>query len=502
MAAGTLITDMALRGKCVLTLGLGESGLAMARWLAREGARVRVADSRATPPNVEALRTAVPEAELFVGGFPKAAFADIDLLAISPGVPVQTPEIATAVAHGLPIVSEIELFAWGVRQCAPRSKIVAITGSNGKTTTTALTAHLLSAAGIPAVACGNISPSALDVLMQALDADRLPAVWVLELSSFQLETTHSLAADAATVLNLSEDHLDRYDGMDAYAVTKARIFVGCRTMVVNRDDARIAAWAGAVQVPRRISFGLDASPRDADYGIADGWIVRGKMPLVALADLPLAGLHNAANIMAALALGEAVGNKDDETDDDALVFSQCLPARLASGLETFSGLPHRVEQVAEIGGVAYFDDSKGTNVGATQAALQGLGRKVAIILGGEGKDQDFSLLRSALVSHARAVALIGRDADLIATAIGELRVPVQFCADLPEAVRWCTSQTRSGDAVLLSPACASFDMFRNYAHRAEVFVATVRALEKAAAEETAQQSGKNSVKGSVHDSFL
>ena len=482
-----MVADATLQGKRVLTLGLGESGLAMARWLAREGARVRAADSRAAPPNADALRVSVPDAELFAGSFPDAAFAGVDLLAISPGVPVCTPEIAAAAARGLPLVSEIELFAWGVRKYAPHSKIIAITGSNGKTTTTALTVHLLSAAGVPAVACGNISPSALDALMRALADGALPAVWVLELSSFQLETTYSLNAAAATVLNISEDHLDRYADMAAYAAAKARIFKGCRAMVVNRDDARVAAWEGEPWAPpHRIGFGLDRPLRAGDYGIADGWIVRGRTRLAALAELPLAGLHNAANIMAALALGEAAFDKEHGIS----------PQRLLAGLATFSGLPHRVEKVAEIGGVAYFDDSKGTNVGATQAALQGLGRKVAIILGGEGKDQDFSLLRPALVAHARAVALIGRDARLIAAAIGEVGVPVHFCADLPQATRWCAGQAQPGDAVLLSPACASFDMFRNYAHRAEVFVAAVQALQ-GEPKNTAAHTAENSVKGSV-----
>jgi len=482
-----MVADATLQGKRVLTLGLGESGLAMARWLAREGARVRAADSRAAPPNADALRVSVPDAELFAGSFPDAAFAGVDLLAISPGVPAQTHAVAAAVAGGLPLISEIELFAWGVRKYAPHAKIIAITGSNGKTTTTALTAHLLSAAGVPAVACGNISPSALDALMQALADGALPEVWVLELSSFQLETTRSLNAVAATVLNISEDHLDRYADMAAYAAAKARIFTGCRTMVVNRDDACVAAWAGEQWAPpHRISFGLDRPSRAGDYGIADGWIVRGETRLAALADLPLTGLHNAANIMAALALGEAF---DEENG--------ILPQRLLAGLATFSGLPHRVEKVAEIGGVAYFDDSKGTNVGATQAALQGLGRKVAIILGGEGKDQDFSLLRPALTAHARAVALIGRDARLIAEAVGEVGVPVHFCADLPQATRWCAAQTQPGDAVLLSPACASFDMFRNYAHRAEVFVAAVHALQRELKDTVAHTAVENSVKGSV-----
>ncbi len=452
---------MELHGVRALVVGLGESGLAMARWLARQGARLRVVDSRDAPPNVERLRALVPAAEIFCGGFADAAFAGIDLIAISPGVPVRTPAVQAAVARGVKLISEIELFAWGARRYFAASKIAAITGSNGKTTTTALAAHLLNAAGMPAVACGNISPSALDALMDALDAADTPQVWVLELSSFQLETTYTLAADAATVLNLSEDHLDRHGGMDGYADVKARVFVDCRTMIVNRDDARLAVWPP--RAPRRVSFGLGAAPRADDYGTEDGWIVRGTERLVEIAGLPIAGLHNAANVMAALALGEAVG---------------AAPQRLAAGLASFAGLPHRVEKIVEIGGVAYFDDSKGTNVGATLAALQGLGRKVAVILGGEGKDQDFSPLKPALAEHARAVALIGRDAGIIAAAIDGSGVPTRFCADLPEAVRWCAAQARAGDAVLLSPACASYDMFRNYGHRAEVFVAAARALEK------------------------
>ena len=452
---------MELNGKHVLVLGLGESGLAMARWLSRQGAVVRVADSRQVPPNVDALRAAVPGVELFAGEFSDAAFTGIDVIAISPGVPVQTPHVQAALARGVPAVSEIELFAWGVRQVAPRSRVIAITGSNGKTTTTTLTAFLLNAAGVPAVACGNISPSALDALMAAVDAAAYPQVWVLELSSFQLETTFTLDADAATVLNVSEDHLDRYAGMDDYAATKRRVFQGNGTMLLNRDDAYCRSWRQAER--KAVSFGLTPPVSERDYGLADGWIVRGNERLVALANLKLAGLHNAANAMAALALCEAVGVE---------------AARLVSALSRFTGLAHRVEFVAEIGGVSYYDDSKGTNVGATLAAVQGMGRKVVLILGGEGKEQDFSPLRPALAEHGRAVALIGRDAGLIGRAIDGCGVPARDCRDLEDAVRWSAEQAAAGDAVLLSPACASFDMFRNYAHRAEVFVQCVRALQK------------------------
>ena len=497
-----------------LILGLGESGLAMARWLARQGACLRVADSRTNPPNVAALHAAAPTAQVLTGAFSVDLLEGIELVAISPGIALSEAVVQAALARGLPVVSEIELFAQGVRALLPDSRILAISGSNGKTTTTALTAHLLNHSGIPAIACGNISPSALDALMDFLEGrekgeggrgeptaaetllpttaleegagrdaatahpspfplppslSSLPPspIWVLELSSFQLETTYSLNADAAVVLNISEDHLDRHGSMDAYAVAKARVFQGEGVMIVNRDDARTLAWGEAARAQGRrvVSFGLDLPRLPGDYGLERGSLMRGAETLTGLEKLRINGLHNAANAMAALALCEAVG---------------VSPQDLMPALERFTGLAHRVEFVAEIGGVSYFDDSKGTNVGATLAALQGLGCKVAIILGGEGKDQDFSPLSPALAAHGRAVALIGRDAKLIAAAIDGCGLPLQFCVDLDEAVRWCARASRPGDALLLSPACASFDMFRNYAHRAEVFVGLVHALEQEA----------------------
>lgn len=456
---------MELEGKQALVLGLGESGLAMATWLAREGARVRVADSRLAPPNVDALTAAAPGAELIAGPFSAAAFAGVDLIAISPGLPVQEANVQAAQARGVPLVSEIELFAHGVRAHAPDAKIVAITGSNGKTTTTALAAHLANAAGVSAVACGNISPSALAALMTAIDGKAMPALWVLELSSFQLETTYHLNADAATVLNVSEDHLDRYAGLDDYAAAKARIFKGCRRMVLNRDDARSLGMGRCGKA--LVTFGLDRPPRDADYGLDDGWLMRGSERLLPASEMKLAGLHNAANAMAALALLAGVGIRPQD----------CLPA-----LREFRGLPHRVEFVTRIDGVDFYDDSKGTNVGATLAAITGMAtasRKLAIILGGDGKGQDFSPLKPALAAHGRAVALIGRDAALIEAALAGCGLPVQRCADMVAAVAFCAREAQSGDAVLLSPACASLDMYRNYAHRAEVFIAAVKAREAA-----------------------
>ena len=448
---------MELRGKRVLVVGLGESGLAMAKWLHRQGALVRVADSRDTPPNVDALQRVAPGAELIAGSFGEAIFAGIDLVAISPGVPKATPAIA---AVNLPLISEIELFAAGVREQVPGSKIIAITGSNGKTTTTALTAHLLNAAGVPAIACGNISPSALDALMDAQDAGVLPQVWVVELSSFQLETTHHLNAEAATVLNISEDHLDRYAGSLAdYAAAKSRVFQGKGVMVLNRDDDWSMANGRCGR--KMITFGLDGAPRAVDYGYNEAAIWHGKEQLVAVDTLKLSGLHNAANAMAALALCEAIG---------------VAASKLVEPLKSFTGLPHRVETVAEIDGVLYVDDSKGTNVGATLAAIEGMGRQVAIILGGEGKGQDFSPLKPALEKHGRAVALIGCDAAAIGMALEGSGVPTRILGDMEAAVRWLAGHAQAGDCVLLSPACASLDMYRNYAHRAEAFIAAVKGL--------------------------
>jgi UDP-N-acetylmuramoylalanine--D-glutamate ligase len=447
-----------------LVLGLGESGLAMAQWLARRGARVRAADSRAAPANAGELAQTAPGVELVTGSFAPALLEGIDLLAISPGLSQGEPVVQEARRRGIPVTGEIELFARALRERGWRdaAKIVAITGTNGKTTVTSLAGAMGEAAGLATAVCGNISPAALAELMRRVDAGVPPQLWVLELSSFQLETTETLAPDAATVLNVSDDHLDRYDGLDAYAATKARIFDGCRFQVLNRDDARVRAMARPGVAGA--SFGLDV-PQGQDYGIVEHageqWLAGGAELLLPLYELPLAGMHNAANALAALALCRAAGLP--------------MPALLAA-LRSFRGLPHRVEKVAEFGGVAFYDDSKGTNVGATLAALQGLGRKVALIAGGDGKGQDFTPLGPAVERHARTVVLIGRDGPAIGAALAGTRIPLVDAADMDEAVRLAHAACRPGDAVLLSPACASFDMFRNYAHRAEVFVAAVRAL--------------------------
>lgn len=452
---------MNLKGRHVLILGLGESGFAMVRWCVRLGARVSVADSRETPANRAAALALGATVTCGASAFANPSLLDgVDLVALSPGLAKADPLPQAALARGLPLWSEIEFFADALREFSPAAKVLAITGSNGKTTTTALTAALVNAAGVSAVAAGNISPAALDALMAALDGNTLPAVWVLELSSFQLETTASLNAAGATVLNVSEDHLDRYRDMDDYAAAKARVFLGAAVAVLNREDPRVMALGAALAGRQVLSFGLDPAPGAADFGVADGWLMHGTQRLLAARELGLTGSHNVANALAALALCQSVG---------------IAPAAVLDGLRQFKGLPHRVEWVAAENGVDYYDDSKGTNVGATLAALQGMGRKVAIILGGDGKGQDFSPLKAALVEHGRAVALIGRDADAIAAAIAGCGVPTRRCADMAEAVAYCRATAQAGDAVLLSPACASLDMYRNYAHRAEVFIAAVKA---------------------------
>ena len=451
---------MMWQGKTVLVLGLGESGLAVVRWLAREGATLRVADSRQHPPGLDALNAAAPDAALHLGEFSSALLDGIDALAISPGLDPRTGLIAEARARGIPVTGEIQLFvdALGALGVRAQTRLIAITGTNGKTTTTALTAALYCAAGMDAVAAGNISPATLHVLLERLDAGRpLPQCWVLELSSFQLETVTALGADAAAVLNISDDHLDRYDSVDAYIAAKTAIFKGATHRLVNRDDPRVRALA-----PTAPSFGLDAPTRAADFGVCDGQLVRGDTPLLACAEVPLAGNHNLSNALAALALCAAAG---------------CPLDAATAALRTFRGLPHRVEAIARRDdGVTYYDDSKGTNVGATVAALEGLGRKVVLIAGGDGKGQDFSPLCATVGAHARAVVLIGRDAPLIARAIDGCGAPLEFADDLPRAVLRADAIAQGGDAVLLSPACASFDMFRSYVHRAEVFIDAVRAL--------------------------
>jgi UDP-N-acetylmuramoylalanine--D-glutamate ligase len=436
----------ALKGRKVLVLGLGDTGLSVANWVKRQGGSVCIADTRKAPPRKKDF-----SGEFHGGKFKAALLKGIDLICISPGLSLEEGLVQDAIEKGIPIVGDIELFSW-----AARGKRIAVTGTNGKSTVTSLTGHLLRSAGIDCEVAGNISPPALDALAKRKNP---PAAWVLELSSYQLETTWSLEADAAAMLNLSEDHLDRYAGLCEYAAAKARVFQGKGVQVLNRNDS--ASMALALPGRTQVTFGLDAPEMPEDFGIRDGWLVRGQERIAAAAELPLSGRHNVSNALAACALAHCAG---------------VMLAALAPGLRTFQGLPHRMQRVAQRRDVEWLDDSKGTNVGATVAALRGLSRKAVLILGGEGKGQDFAPLAPAVGVHAMHVLLIGRDAALIEKAIAASGVPMERVASMEKAVARAAQIAVPGSAVLLSPACASFDMFRDYRHRGEVFAAAVKAL--------------------------
>jgi len=451
---------IALKDKQVLVLGLGETGLSALRWLHGQGACLSVADTRDNPPGIEALKAELPEVSIHTGAFTAALFSGVDLVVASPGVPLSEPEIQAAIRRGIAVVGDVELFA----QYRPASaKVIAITGANGKTTVTTLVGEMCKAAGLKTIVAGNIGLPVLDALSM-----ETPDVYVLELSSFQLETTSSLVVDAATMLNLSEDHMDRYASMQDYAIAKARIFYNAKLQVLNRDDAWSMLMARS-KLPQ-VTFGLEENEEHAgadeqSYGLknveGETWLSCGEHDLMNVRDLKIAGLHNAANALAAIALCRGIG-------------LDYVP--IIQTLYNFKGLPHRVEWIASIDDVDYYDDSKGTNVGATCAALSGLPQKVVLIAGGDGKGQDFSPLKDAVSENARAVVLIGRDAPLIEAELIHTDVPLYHAADLPEAVNIAKKLAQVDDAVLLSPACASFDMFKNYVHRAEVFVNAVNRL--------------------------
>ncbi len=558
-----------LRDLDVLILGLGASGLAMARWCARHGARVTVADTRKTPPQLATLRAELPDVAFVAGPFDASLVGGTPVRAVyrSPGLSpaALAPVLDAARAIGLAVGGELDLFAraltdLGVPEAdtavvedtsvevearpapdaveeieeseeseeseetsdsepaapvvivppeAPKGYapvVLAITGTNGKTTVTSLTGILAERAGKSVAIAGNIGPTLLDTLAARMDADALPEVWVLELSSFQLDGVQGFEPTAATVLNLSQDHLDWHGDMAAYGAAKARIFGRRGTMVLNRDDAVVMAMRpapvkqprpakGVKPLPARtvVTFGGEMPLRPGDYGLERvngmAWLVRALeadetlkrkrgadaeeeeifiQRLMPADALRIRGRHNALNALAALALATAAG---------------CQLAPMLYGLREYHGEPHRVEPVAIVDDIEYFDDSKGTNVGATVAALTGLGeeRRLVVILGGEGKGQDFAPLAEPVRRHARAVVLIGRDAPLIEAALAATGVPLLPAATLEEAVVLASRQARAGDAVLLSPACASFDMFKDYAHRAAVFCDAVQALADAPA---------------------
>jgi UDP-N-acetylmuramoylalanine--D-glutamate ligase len=571
-----------LRDLPVLILGLGASGLAMARWCLGYGAVVTVADTRQAPPQLDAFRAECPQARFVSGPFEAALVEGTSIRAVfrSPGLSPETvaPVVNAARAMGLWQGGELGLFAAGLQQLRERwgyrPQVLAITGTNGKTTVTSLTGQLVARAGKTVRVAGNIGPTLLDTLGEAIaQAERdvlvlqaqersntgegsesrsvsgpaqdtedpadepvqaevmpavpaplsamaraLPQVWVLELSSFQLDSSEGFEPTAATVLNITQDHLDWHGSMQAYSAAKARIFGQQALMVLNRDDAGVmtlheavgATQTGVATVPQgdpnlrtsplrskgskvversHVSFGADMPGRPGDWGIESvngmTWLVRALQAdetrrrgraqeqelhiqrLMPADALRIRGRHNAVNALAALALASSAG---------------CSLAPMLYGLREYRGEPHRVEPVAIVNEVEYFDDSKGTNVGATVAALQGLGaeRRLVVILGGDGKGQDFSPLAEPVARHARAVLLIGRDAGRIRQALGGGSVPLHDAPDLPRAVEQAAALARPGDAVLMSPACASFDMFDNYGHRAQVFRQSVARLAEAA----------------------
>ena len=434
-----------------LIVGLGKTGLSCARFLTAHGEEIAVTDSREHPPGLKDLRAMLPDAAVFLGGFSEDALKHADRVVLSPGVAAGTPFIAKARAMGLPVMGDIELFAHYAR--AP---VLGITGSNGKSTVTTLVGVMAERAGRAARVGGNLGTPALDLLKVSE-----PELYVLELSSFQLEITESLVCTAATVLNISPDHMDRYPDLKRYAAAKARIFRGCRTAMLNREDPMVRAMGAGAKV--RVSFGLDA-PAAGDYGVIGSgpgeWLVRGSERLMPVSVLAMRGRHNLANALAALALGDAVG----------------LPmAAMVDALQDFRGLPHRMEYVATVNEVAYYDDSKGTNLGATLAAVAGVEQPLVLIAGGDAKGQDFAPLAEVLANKARAAVLLGKDAPLLERAFAG-RLPVRRVKDMDAAVQAAAELAQPGDMVLLSPACSSLDMFENFEHRGRVFAAAVRRL--------------------------
>ncbi|UUZ72988.1 UDP-N-acetylmuramoyl-L-alanine--D-glutamate ligase [Polaromonas sp. P1(28)-8] len=577
-----------LQDQTVLILGLGASGLAMARWCVRHGASVTVADTREAPALLATLRQELPAVKFVSGAFTPDLVQGSAVRAVyrSPGLApaVIAPVVDAARAMGLPVGGELDLFSRALADLrevsatevveenpqplespepviasplpdvsdvtdaagslegeaavvtdstgdteempapdaaegAPVSEdagedaalpallapapaeqpagyrpvVLAITGTNGKTTVTSLVGQLVQRAGKTVAVAGNIGPTLLDTLSAHLDADTLPQVWVLELSSFQLADAQDFETTAAVVLNVTQDHLDWHSDMEAYVAAKARIFGRSTFMLLNRDDPRVMEMLPPPvkvrlrppQVRPHSTFGAGEPQRPGDYGIETvngmAWLVRAAQAdetikrrkgeevelhiqrLMPLDALRIRGRHNATNALAALGLAVAAG---------------CSLAPMLHGLREYRGEPHRVESIAVVNDVEYFDDSKGTNVGATAAALAGLGaeRKLVVILGGEGKGQDFSPLAEPVSHHARAVVLIGKDAPLIRSALQASQVALLDAASMQEAVSLAAAQARSGDAVLMSPACASFDMFDNYEHRAQVFCDAVQAL--------------------------
>ncbi|MCC7199501.1 MAG: UDP-N-acetylmuramoyl-L-alanine--D-glutamate ligase [Gammaproteobacteria bacterium] len=440
----------ALHRAVSVVVGLGKTGVSCVRHLAAHGHELRVTDSRANPPGLAELAVIAPGARVATGGFDVALLDGADQVVVSPGVSLREPLLQEAVRRGLDVVGDVELFAREVS-----GRVVAITGTNGKSTVTTLVGEMARVAGLETRVGGNLGEPALDLLRGAA-----AELYVLELSSYQLETTRSLATEAAVVLNLTPDHMDRYSDMAEYGAAKARIYERCATAVVNIDDEFVRVMPRPGQ--RSVTMSLvDAS---ADYRLEAGeggpWLVACGEPVMPLSAVAMPGLHNASNALAALALGDACG----------------LPrSAMREVLGQFTGLPHRTQLVAERRGVRWIDDSKGTNVGATLAAVAGLSGPLVVIAGGDGKGQDFSPLAPAFSGKVRHCVLIGRDAAAVGAALAGT-CSVEYAATLEDAVAAADRASVAGDTVLLSPACASLDMFRDYAHRGQVFAAAAQGL--------------------------
>lgn len=442
-----------LSHKRVLIVGLGKTGLSCARYLYDHGIEVAVTDSRAHPPALDELQENYPDVAIFVDGFSSEAFARATCLIVSPGISLREPLIVEARARGAEIIGDIELFARNVN--AP---VVAITGSNGKSTVTSLLGEMALAAGLDVRVGGNIGVPALELLH-----DPRPDLYVLELSSFQLETTESLNACAAAILNISEDHMDRYHDLHDYTAAKAKVYYGTGTLIVNLDDAAVMATAKLIRQGRD-ELGFTANkPAENQFGICkkdkQEFLCYGDKLLIATSDLKIKGKHNLVNALAALALGQEANLPLD---------------KMLLGLKSFPGLPHRSQWVAEQNGVAWYNDSKATNVGAAIAAINGIdANNIILIAGGQAKGQDFSPLKDVVKNKVKHLILLGEDSALLGDEL-ENSTEVSFVDDLKQAVSKANEIAITGDAVLLSPACASFDMYSGYEQRGDLFVVAVK----------------------------
>ena len=435
-----------------LVVGLGLTGLSVVRFLKHQGHEVVVVDSRNNPPGLKELNQIFPDVSVYTGVFDEALFMGAEQIIVSPGVPMSEPVIQHAVEKSVEIIGDVELFAREVT-----SPVVAITGSNGKSTVTTLVGDMAKQAGLNVAIGGNIGVPALDLLSQHID------LYVLELSSFQLETLSSLKPVAATVLNVSPDHMDRYNNLEHYSKIKQDIFKNCKVSVINRDDKLVKKMTSAQKFVSGFTL---HDPAIGDFGLREfdgkSWLCKGGKKIIAEDELKIGGKHNVANALAALALGEAASISMED---------------MQLALREFKGLPHRTQWIAEDNGVAWFNDSKGTNVGATLAAIEGLQvrKKLILIAGGIAKDADFSPLKNIIKEKVRVVILMGRDAPQIEQAL-EGVVPVFYAKDMDDAVHIAADLSHLGDSVLLSPACASFDMFRGFEHRGDVFKEAVEAM--------------------------